>query len=604
MSAEREPSFDLKLLCFRAVRTHFFALGERAVAVLPRGLLEELQPHLTVYQLDHLQSALNSRGVSTFSAWRSILRDIRGPAHVLEVKSEGEAKTQVMNALFPSVLYNYKSDFIRRNLSNLNTVQFLCAAARSVSFFIVRNQAEALRRLTEEQRLVLDLLERHVTSVGVYKSLDPRKAENLLALLVLHRLLDHGLTRRVLFKARCPHTLAWILHERGPHTRDMSDGKTLETSALCLGRSSCSVEEQGPLCKRPRLELRAGVSCPRRHIQSLELRQCEQDCLRVLLQALPSWSCLRSLALENTTLWDSSAVEELIQALQRLSSDPGGGLTELTVSPLSSASLLEELLEACPRLLSCSVEVQNITGLSETQVPPGPQNHHPFLLQKLSVSLNQQLSPGLQLSSLLQRCPQLSSLHVSGLRLRSGASHGQLLNTLTECCRSLSRLHLEDMNLSDCLLDVLQLLSRCQLQELQLKDCRLLEKWSNKEKSLHRLSTALSEHKTLNTLSLAHNRIARHVPVLAQLFSDDPHSALQHLDLSSNFIQPGELLEFSQRLQVLRPSRRITLDLRKNPGDRDTHTWSLALSSLAPFCRLLVEDWTSTNTMADHISNM
>ncbi|KAK7933258.1 hypothetical protein WMY93_004154 [Mugilogobius chulae] len=158
--------------------------------------------------------------------------------------------------------------------------------------------------------------------------------------------------------------------------------------------------------------------------------------------------------------------------------------------------------------------------------------------------------------------------------------------------------------------------SRSQCSELQLKDCRLLEKWSNKEKSLHRLSTALSEHKTLNTLSLAHNRIGNTTPVtLTQPYRQAcpssgsallrrPHSALQHLDLSSNFIQPGELLEFSQRLQVLRPSRRITLDLRKNPGDRDTHTWSLALSSLAPFCRLMVEDWTSTNTMADHISNI
>lgn len=73
---------------------------------------------------------------------------------------------------------------------------------------------------------------------------------------------------------------------------------------------------------------------------------------------------------------------------------------------------------------------------------------------------------------------------------------------------------------------------------------------------------------------------------------------------SSNFIQPADLLEFAERLRTRRPPHGLTLDLRKNPGDRDPDTWTTALKTLRPFCVLLVEGWISTDTMADYISNM
>lgn len=79
--------------------------------------------------------------------------------------------------------------------------------------------------------------------------------------------------------------------------------------------------------------------------------------------------------------------------------------------------------------------------------------------------------------------------------------------------------------------------------------------------------------------------------------------SLSALD-SSNFIQPAELLEFAKRLQIHRPSQQLSLDLRRNPGDRDPQMWNTAMEELRPFCQLQVEGWISTNTMADHISNM
>ncbi|KAJ0065579.1 hypothetical protein NL108_013481, partial [Boleophthalmus pectinirostris] len=310
--------------------------------------------------------------------------------------------------------------------------------------------------------------------------------ENQLALLVLHRLLDHGQARRVVLQARCPITLAWILHGRSSQTQHMPEKKT-HTFALCWGPRKSSHEDQEPhLC----------------------------ICLSLLFLC--------------TALFSQSAVVELSRALQE-QSRAGGGVTQLSISTLPCPSLLEQLLEACPRLLSFSVEVHSIVG------PSGARGLSTvcaaeFPLQKLSVSLNQQLFPRLLLPSLLQCCPQLCSLHVCGLRLQTGASYGQLITSLTECCGGLRCLSLEDVNLSDCLEHILLLLRHCQLHELCLKDCRLMEKWNNKEDSLQRLITALAAHNTLQSLSLAHNRIARHVPVLAQLFSA-PRSVLQRLDL-------------------------------------------------------------------------
>lgn len=190
------------------------------------------------------------------------------------------------------------------------------------------------------------------------------------------------------------------------------------------------------------------------------------------------------------------------------------------------------------------------------------------------------------------------------MRLPAGTSQSQLLTTLLESNYFLRSLSLEDMNLSDCLPQILSLLRDCKLEELQLKDCRLLEKWRNKEESLQQLVAAVKTIPSLHTLSLAQNRLARNVCVLAELFSGSSPSSVKRLDISSNFIQPAELLEFAKRLRTHHPPHRLTLDLRKNPGDRDPDTWNTALKRLRPFCDLLVEGWNSTDTMADYISNM
>lgn len=73
---------------------------------------------------------------------------------------------------------------------------------------------------------------------------------------------------------------------------------------------------------------------------------------------------------------------------------------------------------------------------------------------------------------------------------------------------------------------------------------------------------------------------------------------------SSNFIQPADLMDFAKRFPKGPRSQPLTLDLSRNPWDRDSDTWNTALEELSTACHIQVEGWTSTNTMADYISNM
>lgn len=601
----RDPDPEpLKRLCLSAVTAHWSALRSHITHVLPRDLLEELLPLLDVCQLDQLQPDVNSRGVSTFRRWMQILEQMWGPSRIIDVHTEVEAKRHVMERLFTRVLYGVSEDFIKENTSSLSSGSFLKAAARCMEHFVLMMSPVALRRLLCEQRTVLDVLEKNVSSVSVTRGLDPSKAHSSEALLVLHRLLDHGGVRTLVLHACSALTLAWLLHRRGSHFVS-TDVKDLTGAWRCADR-----DLQAPSCKRLRLEEEeeAGgscVDCPRGHIQSLELRQCQPDCLRVLLTAVPSWSSLRTLTLHYFPIFKLQDMLDLSRALQQLSVCPEGGLVHLSVSIIPCPVLVEVLLEACPRLLSLSVEID--TSLGQGSVSPSsqrPTTGKRLSIEKLSVSLCRELIHMSSLTSVLSHCPLLHHLHVSGLRTSTGSSPAQLLHTLTESCRSLRSLSLEDVNLSESLDHILQLLDCCQLHELCLKDCRLLEKWTYKKESLERLVSALTRQTSLHTLSLAQNRIARHVPVLAQLFLGPSDCTLRHLDLSSNFLQPADVLEFSVLLSTGRPQPRFNLDLRRNPADRDPDLWSSAMKVLAPLCHVLLEKWTSTDTMVDHISNM
>lgn len=644
----------LKETCFKAVRKHFAVLGIEAVLDLPTPLVKDLLPHLTVCQLDELQPALNQRGISTHSGWVGVLQDMCGPNHVIDLNTEEEAKHEVMRMLFTLVFYGFTNPFVKRNITNLSSPSFLWAAAKCIKHFLLTTSMhKPLQSLTAEHRPLLNLLEKRIRSVGVSQSIDLSKRKTQTALYVLHRLLDHGVAKELIVHVQCPIGLAWLLHGRGSHyvnpelknlMQSRADCVTQATSAriggasLSPGYGTRASEDQDEVtpCKRSKLdpvsveEEECGKAnftvdpqllcqtftpcdgpsagaCPWGQINCLEIRQCGSDSLRVLNFALPTFFCLRSLSLHSFSTFRDLDVLGLARALKQLSESSRSSLTDLSISALPYTQLMEILLDAVPHVTSLHVEIQAVMW--------GPRfsPHHPrtaeadmpeLPLEKLTIKVAELQTDLHFITSVLRRSPRLTSLHVAGMRLPTGSSQSQLLTTLSESNHFLRSLNLEDLKLSDCLPEILNLLRDCKLEELRFSDCRLLEKSSDKEESLQQLVAALKTLPSLHTLGLAQNRLAKNVCVLAELFSGSSPSSVKRLDISSNFIQPAELLEFAKSLRTHCPPQRLTLDLRKNPGDRDSDTWSTALKRLRPFCVLLVEGWKSTDSMADHISNM
>ncbi|XP_044216488.1 uncharacterized protein lrrc41 isoform X1 [Thunnus albacares] len=645
----------LKKICLQAVRNNFAAVGTEAVLDLPTPLIEDLLPHLTVCQLDELQPALNLKGISTHAGWIGILEDMCGCVdHIIDLLTEEEAKHEVMRMLFTVVFNGFTNPFVSRNITNLNTPFFLLAAAKCIKHFLLFTSLhKPLQSLTAEQRPLLNLLEKRIRSVGVSQSADLSKKKTQTALYVLHRLLDHGVAKELVVHVQCPIMLAWLLHGRGSQYVNGKLKKLMHSKTTsCLSQApittsdgaSCSPgletntlddqDDQVTPCKRSKLDPVSvegeesgktnltvdpqvlcrtltpcggspAEACPWGKIERLEIRQCGSDSLTVLNSALLTFYCLHSLTLHSSSIFSVSDVLGLARALKQLSGSSRSSLTDLSISVLPNTELMDILLDTSRSLTSLCVEFQ--TSLWEPRLIP----HQPLsemsaelLLEKLTVKVAQVQTDVNFVTSVLRRCPHLTSLHVAGMRLPTGSSQSQLLTTLSESNHRLTRLTLEDLNLSDCLPEILNLVRDCKLEELQLNDCRLLEKWSDKQEGLQQLVAALKTVSSLHTLSMAQNRLAKNVCVLAELFSGPSPSSVKRLDISSNFIQAAELLEFSKALRTHCPPHRLTLDLRKNPGDRDPDTWSSALRGLWPLCVLLVEGWKSTDTMADHISNM
>uniref|UniRef100_A0A3P8TWX8 Leucine-rich repeat-containing protein 41 n=1 Tax=Amphiprion percula TaxID=161767 RepID=A0A3P8TWX8_AMPPE len=589
----------LKELCFGAVRKHFAALGTEAVLDLPTPLMKELLPHLTICQLDELQPVLNQKGISTHSEWVRVLQDMYGPNHVIDLHSEEEAKHEVMRILFPLVFYGFTNSYVKRNIRHLSSPTFLWAAAKCIQhFLLVTSLHKPLQSLTAEHWPLLNLLEKHIKSVGVSQPIDLSKRTTQRGLYVLHRLLDHGVATKLVVHVQCPIVLAWLLHQRGSqyvnlelktlmHCRKaswVSRATTVRTDGASCSPGLETEDDQGDQvipCKSSKLDSVSVVEdesgkensivdpqvlcrtftpcddltaepCPWGQITCLKITQCGPDCLEVLYSALPTFFCLHSLSLHSTLTFRYSDVLGLAGALKQLSDSSCSSLTDLCVSILPNTNLLEILLDASPTVTSLHVEI------------------HTVMFEPCFLPLHPRTAE--------------SDMPVSNPCLKT--------------------LNLEDMKLCDCLPDVLNLLGDCKLKELHLNDCRLLEKCTDKEETLQQLVGALKTVASLHTLSLAQNRLAKHVCALAELFSGSSPSSVKRLDISSNFIQPAELLEFAKRLETHRPPHQLTLDLRKNPGDRDPDTWNTALKRLRPFSVLLVEGWKSTDTMVDHISNM
>ncbi|XP_037530633.1 leucine-rich repeat-containing protein 41 [Nematolebias whitei] len=626
---------SLRSRCFQAIRTHFSALGADAVLSIPTSLIVDLLPHLTVCQLHEVQPALNLRGVSTHSGWIRILQDLGGHCNPLDFDTEEKAKHEVMRNLFTLVFYSFKNHYVLKNSTNLKNNSFLWAAAKYIQYFLVIPSLHGpLQTLTSDQRPLLSLLEGHIKTVGVSPSWSLSRSNIQTVLYIFHRLLDHGSATQLVLHTECPSTLAWLLRGRGPQSMNVELKSLLRSSCPPSAHHSPAPNDQRDHvtpCKRARLDseepegstftvdpqvlcrtLGPGSApsagpCPWGRITSLDLRYCGSGSFKVLNSALPTFFCLRSLTLHSSTLFREVDVLDLAAALKKLSDSSCSSLSDLSLSILPCTRLMTTLLDAFPRLTSLYLEVQRVLW-GPRFIPDRPpsvvsSSSAELSLEKLTVKLTEDQTDLRSIMSLLRRCPRLTSLHLAGLR-PTGSTQSQLLTTLSESNCQLRVLHFEDIKLCDCLPEILNLLRSCKLEELRLSDCRLLEKCSNQGERLLQLVAALKMVHSLHKLSLAQNRLAKNIYILAELFSGPTPSSVKHLDISSNFVLPSDLLEFAKRLRAHPPTHGLVLDLRKNPADRDPDKWTRAVQELQPVSLLLDEGWKSTNMMVDHVSNM
>ena len=252
-----------------------------------------------------------------------------------------------MRMLFTLVFYGFTNPFVKRNITNLNTTSFLWAAAKCIKhFLLIASLHKPLQSFIVEQRPLLNILEKCIRSVGVSQSIDLSKRKTQTALYIFHRLLDHGVAKKLVVHVQCPIVLAWLLHGRGsqyvsPELNNLMHMKkescNSQAASAIAHRAICSpsldmgvsehMDDQVAPCKRfkldsvsadeefgkaaftvdPQILCRtftpcdgpSAGACPMGQINCLEIRQCGSDSLRVLNSALPTFFCLHSLTLHS-----------------------------------------------------------------------------------------------------------------------------------------------------------------------------------------------------------------------------------------------------------------------------------------------------------------
>ncbi|KAG7326335.1 hypothetical protein KOW79_009736 [Hemibagrus wyckioides] len=578
-------SFTLVQMCIRTVAQNMDVLESQA-GDLPSSLLQELMPHLNIYYLDKIEKVADLKGVSCSSAWaakwRELNRTWRWKLKFLQPEKE-DWKQMCLESYFHKVLF-------RKSQAHSPALDMteLSVAAKYVQVLSLFTLHDALRLASEELRLILSSLETVVRTLRLLDAnvlLKHRKSE---VLFVLHRLLDHGSVKKLVLK-RTPDSrvFRWIMSRCKGSSRIDEGPAEPKCPRLHLPMDEIEYSQFCPSCS-------TNATCPEGQIHSADL----EFCLTATARLLPSWIGLRSLHLSPTQFVCRKEVVDLVESLRKLFLNPHCALKDLSVGNMYIQQYIVSLLISCPTLHSLSLEIGprwDYSTTSSVHFTPNLQ----LSLEKLTLKAGEIQTTLECLPTMLQHAPNLRTLYITGIRQAQS-----FLHMLPESNPSLKVLLLEDMNLADCHREIIYLLENSMLEELSLKDCRLLEKCPEKKDFLIPFVAAARNLCSLHSLSLSQNRLASSVIQVADLFSGEYHGNIIKLDLSSNFILPTDLLEFSQKIEAYHPRHRFTLDLRFNPLIRDPVVKGQALRMLRPFCEVLTDEWDFKSAMADHVSVM
>ncbi|XP_061680892.1 leucine-rich repeat-containing protein 41 [Syngnathoides biaculeatus] len=608
----------LKDFCFRAIHEqHFRAVGTAALLSLPAELIKELLPLLNVCQLDELQPGLQLKGISTFSSWVKLYQHFQNKRKPKIFLTEQEVRVEVMRAMFAELLDTSSLD--ADAWKNVSVPTFASTAVKSVDHVTLSSDMRPHVDLTSGERTLLDSLEKTAEKLTLlFKdgriSLDTSQR----LFFTIHRLLDHGTVKHLTLRSPFVNFLSWLLGYSGHLYRSLTEwqnNESLSTAPTIHFYYDEYLEEfhsedgpamklrrmEDPYCEAPRYRCKDCVAPrPDPKIESLEVKMHFPEQVADVVEILPTFDSLTSLTLISCSTIPIGHIHDLAKALRSLASRPHRSLRRLAVCLLPCVSLLAVLLKAYRELKELDVEFHIIRFNARCEELEGE-----LPLERLSVILDEPLMDPAFLLKTLPLCPRLVSLHVSEMRLPVAWSHKELLNTLAESNACLTSLSLSNLNLSDCLEEIVKVLRVCKLEELDLTSCRLLERCVGKAERLRDLADALKALPSLRKLTLSRNRLAEHVHAVAGLFSGPAAASLQYLNVSANFIQPADLRVFAEVLSSRPPLSKLTLDVTDNPGDRDAVTWNAALDKLRPLCHhLRTNRWNSRNAMADHVSNM
>ncbi|XP_051996174.1 leucine-rich repeat-containing protein 41 [Xyrauchen texanus] len=596
----------------------------RKVLDLPVSLLKELLPHLNIYYLDKIETTAVTKGISTSAIWASIWRDLDQTWRCRSKFSlpDQDWKQRCLERLFHIVMFTHIRQG-RSYLSNLSDSSILSMTAKHVRVLSLHGSTRNICRLASgELRPILTTLEKGVTSIKLLDANSLLKHGRRYVLFILHRLMDHGsVSEVVLRRSPDPSILSWITSRCRVSQRSVAPETSHAEAPCSVGEGfdiRCGTVQEEPTAKRCRQSLASEMEehpeflcstfsssnitagrCPEGHIYSLDFEVSKCEVLATVSHILPSWLCLHKLHLHSDWLIREKEMSVLVESLRRLFVNPGCSLKDLSISLVCGHTPLISVLSVCPTLQNFSLEICPPLDRNAWRQQSHFTANTVLCLEKLTVKSTEVPMTVESFLMVLKWAPKLSSLHITGIH------HARpLLHTLAESNPVLKVLKLEDVNLAECHHEILHLLENSVLEELSFKDCRLLDKCTVKKEFLVPFVKALKGVSSLQSLTLAQNRLTTSAIEIADLFSGSCPSKIAKLDLSSNFILPAELLEFGQLLEAYRPVQRLMLDLRFNPLDRDPEVKGQALRKLLPYCNILTDDWDSRTTMADHISVM
>ncbi|XP_019741348.1 uncharacterized protein lrrc41 isoform X2 [Hippocampus comes] len=597
-SMEKKHITTLRDVCLKAVHCHFCLqnVGAGQILDLPADLLKDLLPFMNVCQLDELQTGLELKGVSTYSAWMKMYRKLVVREQRTFATSQ-DVQEEVMRQMFAQFLHHPSNESGLRSSIRLPT--FLSTAVKYVSHVRLSRYIDPLVSLLVEEPL-LSSLEKTVELLQ-FEWVGPHVSQDLAEVLnfLVHRFVDHGVVKHLILNCPSPNFLTSLFKERCHRYKPvipsqpreslmnlMSDEDGPCNKKLRWDKTACSVLHRcidfSPGCRTPCQDLK---------IQSLEVAVDNTEHFLDIFDLLPTFDSLTTLTLKTPYryFFPIRMIEEgLASALVSLSSRPHRSLRHLALSLLQRGEPLCALLQAYRELKELDVEIfmegkRNDQGKMELEGE--------VLLERLSVNMGRKRHDADFLVKVLRACPHLLSLEVSVMPLPRGHSQKVLINTIAESNVGLTSLCLWDLNLSDCLEEIVEMLRVCKLEELHLADCRLLEGAADKAESLRQLVDAVKTVPSLRKLTLSNNGLAEGVHVLAQLFSGPTPSLLEYLHLGTNFIQPADLLRFAQALSSHPPPRHLNLDISTHPRDCNFTKWGEGLDKLRSFCHVLTDNW-------------